>query len=293
MKMLEKVPFRVVIGLGIAALSAPLWGAIPARPGMLNYVEGQAAIDGQQVTSKSIGSMEVERNQVLETDRGKAEMLLTPGVFLRIGDNSAVRMTSPELTNTSVELLRGEALVEVTQIYKENNIRVADRGTMTTLLKEGLYRFDADRPEVSVLDGKATVYEGDQHIDLTKGKEADLSGAMRPVKFDRKAEEASDPLYQWSSLRSKYLSEASASSARTYIVNGYGWYGGGWYWNPFFSAYTFLPGDGFFYSPFGYGFYSPRWVYYNPHVYRNYYRGGTGRVLAPPRIGGFSRGGRR
>ena len=40
--------------------------------------------------------------------------------------------------------------------------------------------------------------------------------------------------------------------------------GAGWYWNPWFSAYTFLLGDGIFYSPFGWGFYSRGWVHSAP-----------------------------
>ena len=35
-------------------------------------------------------------------------------------------------------------------------------------------------------------------------------------------------------------------------------------WDPWFSCYTFIPGDGIFYSPFGWGFYSPWWAYQAP-----------------------------
>jgi len=38
---------------------------------------------------------------------GKAEILLTPGAFLRVGGDSAVKMISPGLTNTQVEVQRG------------------------------------------------------------------------------------------------------------------------------------------------------------------------------------------
>jgi len=43
-----------------------------------------------------------------------------------------------------------------------------------------------------------------------------------------------------------------------------GWWGSDWYWDPWFDAFTFIPGDGIFYSPFGWGFYSPWWVYGAP-----------------------------
>ena len=35
---------------------------------------------------------ELNTGDVLDTAQGKAEILLTPGVFLRVGDNSEVRM---------------------------------------------------------------------------------------------------------------------------------------------------------------------------------------------------------
>ena len=56
---------------------------------------------------------------------------------------------------------------------------------------------------------------------------------------------------------------------------GAGWGGwGGWYWDPWFSAFTFMPAGGIFYSPFGWGFYSPGLVYrapfYGGHVYHTF-----------------------
>ena len=35
--------------------------------------------------------------------------------------------------------------------------------------------------------------------------------------------------------------------------------------------YTFLPADGIFYSPFGWGFYSPIYVYRSPFFFYGYY----------------------
>jgi hypothetical protein len=246
----------ILSGLFAAVLSAPAWGAIPAHPGMLNYVEGQASIDGRTVGAKSVGSVDVEQGQTLETGKGKAEILLTPGVFLRLGDNSALRMDNAGLTHTSVALLHGEAMVEADDINKENNIQVVEKNTATTLDKNGIYKFNADQGQVSVYDGRATVTEGDQHVDLKKGKDTSLD-RLHAVSFDKNQV---DDLYQWSDLRSRYLSEASVGSARTYANNA-GWAGGGWYWNPYYSFYSWLPGDGLFYSPFGYGFFSPGYAY--------------------------------
>src|SRR5260370_1190324 len=84
-----------------ATLTAPAWAnanANSAVPGTLNYVEGKVSIGGDTLDSKSIGSAELKRGQSLTTESGKAEVLLTPGVFLRVGDNSTVTMISSRVS---------------------------------------------------------------------------------------------------------------------------------------------------------------------------------------------------
>src|SRR5579863_3130427 len=54
----------------------------PAGPGSINYVEGQASLDGQPLSSQSVGSAQMQAGQTLTTQPGgKVEVLLTPGVF--------------------------------------------------------------------------------------------------------------------------------------------------------------------------------------------------------------------
>lgn len=256
----------------LALLSIPVWGASAARPGTLNYVEGQAAVGSRVLGAKSVGSVELAPGQSLTTRQGKAEILLTPGVLLRVGDSSAVTMVSPGLTNTEVRLDRGRAMVEVAEIYPQNNLRIDVDNTSTQLLKNGLYAFDAGQGQVRVFDGKAVVNENDRQVNLKGGRELNLfQPGAKAEKFDKNS--PVDDLYQWSSLRSQYLAEANVDTARIYVAGGLGWYGAGWYWDPWFGAYTFLPGDGIFYSPFGWGFYSPFFVGGAPFGFNgNYYR---------------------
>ena len=264
----------LALGLGIAGTASAAW-ATPTtpQPGALNYIEGQARIGNQTVTAKSVGSAALNGGDVLYTGNGRAEFLLTPGIYMRVGKNSAIRMDSPELTNTRVEVLHGEAMVEADLLHKEDRILIGERGATTELEKKGVYDFDADNGTVRVYDGKAEVTEGDQHKDIGKGKEVLLSQSLKAQKFDRDSAATSDPLYSWSKLRSEYLAEATAATAQTYIVDTGGWYGPGWYWNPWWSMYSFVPGDGFFFSPFGYGFYSPAFIYRAPVAYPGFYRG--------------------
>jgi hypothetical protein len=254
--------------IGIAsillALSVPAWGAESAhpgnakanaaRPGSLNYVEGQASIEGQSLGPEAIGKTELKPGQSLETQAGKAELLLTPGVFFRLGDNSSVTMISASLTDTELRLDKGEATVEVAELHPESNIVIAEDGAKVRLTKTGFYDFDADHNLVRVYQGQANVQMNGQDIEVKKEHQLALNagGSMKPEKFDK---ETQDDLYQWSSLRSSYLAEANVDRAQDYQSGN--WYGAGWDWDPYYGSYTFIPGDGIFYSPFGWGFYSP------------------------------------
>ena len=278
------------IFLPLVLVAAPALAAIPAHPGMLNYVEGQARVNERAVTSASVGTIDIADGQVIETGNGKAEILLTPGVFLRLGDNSAARMESAGLTDTRVAILSGRAMIEADNIQKENNIRIAIGDAVSRLEKNGLYRFTANPSEVAVFDGKVQVTENDQSVDAGKGRKVNLQTPLHATKFDRHAEE-NDPLYSWSKVRSQYLADASAQQARTLVVNNSGWFGGGWYWNPGFGMYSWIPANGVFWAPFGWGFYSPVTVWQAPVIYRGYYPGYR-RAVVPGYRGAVVPGGR-
>ncbi|MEI9980238.1 MAG: FecR domain-containing protein [Edaphobacter sp.] len=268
--------------LSLATLSATAFGqtANQARPGTLNYIEGQASIEGRPITPSSAGNTTLQAGQVLATANGKTEVLLTPGIFVRLGDNSTVQMVSPDLTHTEIRLDRGRANVEVDQIYPQNTILIDLKNGQTQLLKAGLYSFDADNSIVRVFDGQAAVYPGAdllakvKPIDVKGGRQLTLNAELlKPQRFNKDVAET-DSLYKWSSLRSNYLGEANLNLAEKYA--GYPNFYPGWYWagGPF--GYTWLPGAGLFWSPFGYGFYSPYYLYGGGFVYNRGFYGRSG-----------------
>jgi hypothetical protein len=303
MKLGQSKGFKGVAGVAVALLFGAFL-AVPARadnpsnsssaehavPGTLNYVEGSVSIGSQAVTSQQVGSAQLEEGQSLTSQHGKAEILLTPGVFVRLGDDSTLQMISSSLTNTQVQLDRGHAIVEVDQIYPQNDLRVIADGQTIQLLKTGLYDFDLNgQPMLRVFDGKATVALSDnRQIEVKGDHELSLaapagSAKIKTQKFDKK-DYAQDDLYRWSSLRSAYVAEANVNAAAIYANSGWGpwgpgWWGAGWYWDPWFYGYTFIPGDGIFYSPFGWGFYSPWFVWGAPY-YRAWGRPGIYRSFS-------------
>lgn len=271
------MPRLKVLLFSLTTLSAFAYAqnANTAHPGTLNYVEGQVTTQGHQLTSSSVGKTELQAGESLSTADGKTELLLTPGVFLRLGSNTTVEMVSPNLTKTEVKLVQGRADVEVDQIYKQNILLVDLPNGQAHLLKKGLYSFDANGSVLRVFDGEADVYPGAnlqaniKPTGVKSGHQVALTGEpAKPEHFDKK--EAKDDLYNWSSLRSQYLGEANVNLAEAYA--GYPGFYPGWYWaGPL--GYTWLPGDGLFWSPFGYGFYSPYYIYGGGMIYGRYGRG--------------------
>jgi hypothetical protein len=281
-------PLQGIATLLLAAvMSVPAWGSNPstnsAVPGTLNYVEGQVYVADQPLDHNSIGKTVVDAGQNINTEKGKAEILLTPGVFVREGDNSSLKMMANGLTDTEFAVTQGHAMVEVDQIHSQNDLRIVEGNATAHIVKPGLYDFDLQQNAMRVFDGEAMVQEGDRQIKLKAGHEllvaADAS--PKPQKFDKKAM-TGDDLYRWSSLRSDYVAEANVDAARIVVAEPYwgagfwgsGWGWGGWYWDPWFSAYTFIPAGGIFYSAFGWGFYSPALVYrapfYGGHFYHTF-----------------------
>ena len=277
--------------LGALILSLPAFGEAPARPGSVNYIEGAAFIGETQLHSKDVGTVTLSPGEELRTDHGKAEILLTPGVFFRLDDHSAMRMVEPGLAKTQVELLSGRAAVEVDELYKQNDLEVVDGGVVTQLLKPGYYEFDANNPTAMVFTGKAAVevangkykvIKGHHELALVQNEAGKPFAKEKPANFDARREQ--DELYNWNSLRSQYLAEANNEIAPEYA--GMAGFNPGWYWDPYGWDYTFIGMDPYM-SPFGFGFFPP---WYGGFYGGMYYGGGYGGYGGYR--GGYGAGGR-
>jgi hypothetical protein len=255
---------------------------ISAHSGVVQSVDGSVFLNGQPVQQKFGQFPEIKENQEFRTEEGRAEILLTPGAFLRMGENSSIRMVSNKLTDTRVEVLSGSVMVECDEVQKneakDNVIMLLYKGNTMLLQKHGLYRVDADPSRFQVLEGEAIVKGESGQVTLKSGKQTGLNGVLMAENFDKKA---ADDLYLWSSQRSSYLAKASASSAMS-LHNSGGSYSP-WQFNPMFGMFTYVPYGGIAYSPFGWGFWSPYSVlnsYYSPLYGYGYGAGGYGRGAA-------------
>ena len=189
------------VGWGaVGVLLAAVCGAqgAPVQPGAVNFVEGQAAIDGSAITPGALEGVVVAAGQTLSTENGKAEALLLPGVFLRIADQTAVKMTSLAPADVQVELLHGEALLEVVQLGS-GRLQVVDDQARVTVEHPGIYEFHASQAAIAVISGKARVVVNDHATELGK----DRQFTLRPDGSGQEGKLAStgDALYAWSRQR--------------------------------------------------------------------------------------------
>jgi hypothetical protein len=279
--MLGRTPLAV--GLVIAASA---WGqsVISAHSGVIHLAEGQVTVDGTEVHQKFGEFGDVKMNQTLATQDGRAEVLLTPGVFLRVGENSSFKMVSNKLDDTRIEVINGTAMIQVSQLLEGNAITLISHDSTIELQKKGLYRVDADQNRFRVYDGEAQVISGEKKLTAKKGHEVELGAELVAKGFDTKD---TDAFYRWNERRDEYISEANVYAAKSARDSGFGYTGSGynmaygagmgsWMWNPWFGMFTYMPYNGMFYSPFGFGYYSPVMVGYLYMPGSPYYYGGTG-----------------
>jgi len=257
------MPRAAVVFVSILAVPAA-WAqaVISAHSGMINYVEGGVQVAGAPVKLDGAIFPDVKIGQTLSTEAGHAEVLLTPGVFLRMDRNSSFRMISNKLTDTQVEILSGSALVEVDEILKDNRIAVKMGDSSTQLVKTGLYHFNADAGQIRIFDGKAQVSDASNSTELKGGRTLLVGSSLTPDKFNKK--KSKDELYLWSEQRGYRLALANISAARGVNANSYS--NSLWAWDPWLSMYTFLPRSGRIYSPYGFSWYSPStvWIAFRP-----------------------------
>ncbi len=299
---------RTVHALGVAfmgfAFSSSIWAqaVISAHSGVIQLTEGTVELDGQAIQSPAkFGEFQdVKNGQTLATKDGDAEILLTPGVFLRLAENSSFKMISNSLADTRVEVLSGTAMLQIGELLKDNAITVRFHDADISLDKRGLYRLDSDpAARLRVYDGEAKVTSGDMKpLEAAKGREVVFGGEKLEAKnFDTKE---TDAFYRWNERRDEYVAQANITSARTAsnsgygsgsgamtAFNGYGAYGmgagmgmGSWMWNPYFGMFTYMPFSGMYYSPFGFDYFSPYTVGYLYMPGSPYYYGSAPTTVA-------------
>jgi hypothetical protein len=263
----------LAVVLALSAIPALAQPVISAKSGVISYVEGKAYLGDQVVEPSLTRFPDVKENAMVRTAEGRAEVLLTPGVVLRLGENSSFKMLTNRLIDTRLELLTGSAVVEADDIAKDTSVILVCKDGTVTLGKKGLYRFDTAPARVKVFDGVASVQMAGQNVLVAAGKMLSLGGAIASVeKFDK---EDTDSLDNWSKRRGELVAMANVSAAKQVHDSGCAGFSfvtpvstsqpcaslydctPGWRYNPWYGMITYVP-CGTAWSPYGYRYWSPQ-----------------------------------
>src|ERR1051325_3067877 len=126
-----------VPALAVAALPGLAQTVIGANSGVINWVEGDVYLGDKLYTMQPSQFGEVKENMVLRTEEGRAEVLLPPGVFFRLGEKASFKMISNRLIDTRVELLTGSGIIEIDDIAKDSPVTMVLKSATVTLNKAG------------------------------------------------------------------------------------------------------------------------------------------------------------
>jgi len=251
---------------------------ISAEAGGVNYVEGKVNVARKTGKSGLLlkgDTLEIG-DKVLTGADGKAEILLNPGSFVRLAENSEFEFSTTALEDLQLKLNSGSAMFEVIT-DNEFTFAVNTPKARFYVVKTGVYRVDVRSDGTGVIEvwkGKAQV--GDVYAtEIKGGRQAVVNGSQVSVaKFDRGEKDA---LETFSKSRAKELAKVNAKlqnrDVRTSLMSSFyrtGWslndsYGL-WVYNSFYGTNCFLPFGYGWNSPYGYFYSSDIWYYNLPPV---------------------------
>lgn len=255
---------------------------ISAKAGAVNFTEGKVAVARND--SRSGYLLKGDRLEIGEKvstgNQGRAEILLNPGSFVRLGENTEFEFVSTSLDDLKLKVTRGSAVFELIA-DKEFAVAVATPKGGFKAVESGIYRVDVEADgsgKLFVYGGKATVSEAKTGV-VKKGRTATLNGGNALIeKFDRDDRDALDI---WSKSRAKELAKVNdklkRDDLRGSLLNSYN--SRGWGFNDSFGLWVFDRFSGqYCFLPFGYGWGSPYGYYYGRDLwyfrmprYVNYY----------------------
>ncbi|MDQ1640396.1 MAG: hypothetical protein QOF62_3735 [Pyrinomonadaceae bacterium] len=267
---------------------------ISAHAGGINAVTGRATLrahgssDWQQLTSKE----DLETGDVVSTGLdGRVEMLLNPGSYLRIGENSEIELTDNSLENLDIRLVRGTAIVEVTGADDaELLINITTPHTRMSIVRRGLYRVNVvpgDATELIVRKGRVMLERS--HTKIKGGDKVVFSDTSFSVAKLKKSDKKRDDLEAWSKNRAETLARVNsrlsgrdvltlmASYRSSFWTSNFGGRNGFWLYDSGGSCYTFFP--------FAYGWGSPYGTSYGSSLYGTIYGTSGSSYGWPPATG--------
>jgi hypothetical protein len=205
--------FSSLAAVAALALPANAQSVIATHAGLIHFFEGPVYLGDQPLESHPGKFPSVPQGVILRTEEGRAEVLLSPGVFLRVGQHSAIRMIANDLADTQVELQAGSAIVDSAEPNPGTSVTLFYKNWRVHFLQKGGYRIDSSPPRLWVREGEAEVFAGaaGQPINVEQGMSLPFAGVLVP---EPSSVEPNDALSNWADGRSESISADNAITAQ-------------------------------------------------------------------------------
>jgi uncharacterized membrane protein YgcG len=241
---------------------------ISAKAGGVNAISGRAEVQPMRSSDWQLLNVTDDLktgDRVRTSNDGRVEMLLNPGSYLRMAENSEFELTDNSLENLEVKLARGVAIIEATGADQtELAINITTPQAKMIIVRRGLYR-------INVMPGNATelfvrkgrVLLADSHTKVKDGNKVIFSNTTFSVAKLEKADKFKDDFENWSKQRAETVAQANrripVRDVNAYFAgfDNYWDYrfsassSGLWLFNPRFNCFTFLPFYFGWGSPYG------------------------------------------
>jgi hypothetical protein len=271
---------------------------ISARAGGVNAVTGGATVRTHGNTEWELLTIkeDLQTGDIVKTGAdGRVEMLLNPGSYLRVGENSEFELANNSLENLEIRLIRGIAIVEATGADDSQlQINISTPHTKLAIVRRGLYRLNVvpgDNTELIVRKGRVMLDRSQTKI--TGGNKVVFSGgAFLVAKMQKANKKKVDVLDAWSKERSETVAQANRkirgremgfmmAGLRDRWFQNFSANSGFWYFSQRFGCYTFVP--------YFMGWGSPYGSSYSSAFFPGYYCGGC-RIIDYRRNGTYTTG---
>jgi hypothetical protein len=198
-----------------AGVCASAQAVISTHSGVVHYFEGKVYLSGQPLQSRLGKFSSMADGAELRTEEGRAEVLLTPGVILRVDQNSAIRMLSNSLDDTRVELLAGSAMLDAGEPAPGTSLTLIEQGRKISFPEAGLYRLDSAPPRLEVREGEAQVIGGSltNPVSVERGMALPLDDQALAQGSAPSTDDQRDAFDNWSRGREDSISADNAIAA--------------------------------------------------------------------------------
>ncbi len=103
----------VICFLGLAPGAS--WGQqspFSVQAGLIFEAQGQCDLLKGSGSEPTEGQRHLEAGQRVRTEAGRVELILAPGIFLAVGQNTQLAMIKPQLSELKLDLISGSASPE-------------------------------------------------------------------------------------------------------------------------------------------------------------------------------------